>query len=1112
MTAVATAAREPPGRADVGPEDFFRHTPAAQSFYLFLLAGLLALAGLAYPLFLQSAWRTDADTHALLEVVGGLVGLLAGISFITRFYSLGHRFHLLVGLGFFVSGGTDLAQGLVLLVGTHRGARWTSGELERFIPAIDVTGRVLMAGLLLAAPFGYRWLKAPTNPRRETFWVALGVALLSGVATVAALRLPAPQLIVHGAALARPADVLAAALLAAALVVFLRDYRRNQDRMTWWLMLSIGINAVGEQMMAFSSDVHDAFFMVAHLYKILGYAAPLLGFSFFQLGTILQQRQTEAALRESERRLRQIIDLVPHMIFAKDSQRRFILANQAVADAYGTTPTELLGTTDADHHPRGEELERFRQDDSEVIRTGRLKFVPEESLIDVRGRRRILQTTKIPFTLWPTGERAVLGVAIDITELKQVEAELRAAHEELERRVAERTAQLAQANQELARANQALAQAKEAAEAASRAKTAFLANMSHEIRTPMNAILGMTELVLDSRLSAQQREYLAIVRQSGETLLAILNEILDFSKIEAGKLVLQEVPFDLADSLGDTMKSLAVRTHAKGLELACAVAADVPPVVVGDPIRLRQIVLNLVGNAIKFTSEGEVVVEVWRESEDERTVLLHFAVRDTGIGIPPEKQAIIFDPFEQADTRTTRRHGGTGLGLAICRRLTELMQGRIWVESQPGRGSTFHFTARLGRATGVPPVPPADAEGLRGIPILVVDDNATNRRILQEMLARWQMESVLAATADEAWEALKAAAERGRPFRLLAADAHMPETDGFMLIQRLRQDPDLQDTPVIVLCSDERPGDPARCEDLGVAALVRKPVKSSELLEAVLAALGMLTPEAAESVPMLPCPRARRPLRILLAEDSLVNQKLTTGVLQRQGHLVVVANHGKEALALLETHGPFDLVLMDVQMPEMDGLEATAIIRAREKDTQRHLPIIAMTAHALKEDRQRCLEAGMDAYLAKPVRAAELLETIDRLVGPQEIPAAGELPLPMADDLDWSEALQAVGGDEELLRQVVSAILEETPRLLEAIRQAIQNRDLAALRLSAHTLKGSIRFFARSRAYATAFEMERLGQMGNLAGAEALLPALHSEISQLAPTLSAYLAAPQTAI
>jgi len=1105
MTAVAPAGREPPGGKGSMPEDFFRHTPAEQSFYLFLLAGLLALLGLAYPLLQQSTWRSDVDTHALLEMVGGLVGLLAGISFITRFYSLGHRFHLLVGLAFFTGGGTDLAQGLVTFAGAHGGGGWVRVVPERFIPAIDVSGRVMMAALLLLAPFHARWRRPPSNLRRETLWMTVGVTLVCIGTAAAAVHLPAPELIVRGAALARPADVLAAALLAGALIVFLRDYRRNQDRMTWWLMLSIGTSAVGEQMMAFSGNLYDAFFSVAHLYKILGYAVPLLGFSFFQLATILEQRRTEAALRESERRLRQIIDLVPHMIFAKDSQGRFILANQAVAEAYGTTPAELLGTTDADHHPWGEELEHFRQDDSEVIRTGRPKFVPEESLIDVHGRRRILQTTKIPFTLWPSGQRAVLGVAIDITELKQVEAELRAAHDELEHRVAERTA-------ELARANQALAQAKEAAEAASRAKTAFLANMSHEIRTPMNAILGMTELVLDSRLTAQQREYLTIVRESGETLLAILNEILDFSKIEAGKLVLQEVPFDLAESLGDTMKSLAVRAHAKGLELACAVAEDVPPVVVGDPIRLRQIVVNLVGNAIKFTSEGEVVLEVWRQSEDQQSVLLHFAVRDTGIGIPPEKQAIIFDPFEQADTSTTRRHGGTGLGLAICRRLVQLMHGQIWVESQPGRGSTFHFTARLGRAAAGAPPPLADPQLLRSTPILVVDDNATNRRILEEMLARWQMQPVVTATADEAWQALKSAAAQGRPFRLLAADAHMPDVDGFMLVERLREDSDLCQTPVVLLCSGDRPGDPARCEALGVAALVRKPVKSSELLEAVLAALGILAPESLEPQPAAPGPAVRRPLHILLAEDSLVNQKLTLGVLERQGHRVVAANHGKEALALLESHGPFDLVLMDVQMPEMDGLEATAAIRAREQGTGRHLPIIAMTAHALKEDRQRCLEAGMDAYLAKPVRASELLETIARLLGQADAPAAGNAPAPLADDLDWSEALQAVGGDEELLRQVVLAILQETPRLLEGIRQALQNRDLTALRLNAHTLKGSIRFFAGSRAYAMAFEMERLGQMGNVGGAESLFPALQAEMAQLAPALSAYLGAPQASI
>lgn len=1107
MTAVAPAGQELPGGSGLAPNDFFRHTPAEQPFYLFLLAGLLALAGLGYPLLQQSPWRGDADTHALLEIVGGLVGLLAGLSFITRFYSLGHRFHLLVGLAFFVGGGTDLAQGLVIFASTHAGWSWARFEPERFIPAIDVSSRVLMAALLLSAPLHSRWFAPPRNPRAETLGMTVGVTLLSLLATAAALLLPGPELIVHGAALARPADVLAAAFITVVLVVFLRDYRRNPDRMTWWLMLSIGLSAVGEQMMAFSGNLYDAFFTVAHLYKILGYAVPLLGFSFFQLATILEQRRTEGALRESERRLRQIIDLVPHMIFAKDSQGRFILANQAVAEAYGTTPGELLGTTDADHHPRGEELEHFRQDDWEVIRTGRPKFVPQESLIDVHGRRRILQTTKIPFTLWPSGERAVLGVAIDITELKQVEAELRAAHDQLERRVAQRTAQLARANQELA-------QAKEAAEAASRAKTAFLANVSHEIRTPMNAILGMTELVLDSRLTAQQREYLAIVRESGETLLAILNEILDFSKIEAGKLVLQEMPFDLAESLGDTMKSLAVRAHAKGLELACAVAADVPPVVVGDPIRLRQVVVNLVGNAIKFTSQGEVVLEVWRESEDEQSTLLHFAVRDTGIGIPPEKQAIIFDPFEQADTSSTRRHGGTGLGLAICRRLTELMRGQIWVESEPGQGSTFHFTARLGRAATMAPPPPlpADPELLRGTSILVVDDNATNRRILQAMLARWQMQPVVTASAAEAWQALKSAAEQGRPFRLLAADAHMPDIDGFMLVEQLRQDPDLRQTPVVLLCSGDRPGDPARCESLNVAAMVRKPVKGSELLEAVLAALGILAPESAEAAPAAPRPSLRHSLHILLAEDSLVNQKLTMGVLQRQGHRVVVANHGKEALALLESQGPFDLLLMDVQMPEMDGLEASAAIRAREQGTGRHLPIIAMTAHALKEDRQRCLEAGMDAYLAKPVRASELLETIDRLLGQPQPRPPGDVPALIAEDLDWSEALQAVGGDEELLRHVVSTILEETPRLVEAIRQAIQNRDLAALRLSAHTLKGSIRFFAGSRAYATAFEIERLGQMGNLDGAESLFPALQSELAQLAPALIAYLGAPQASI
>ncbi len=1082
----------------------FRHSPAEQSLYLVLLAVVFALLGAVFPLLQASSFQGTHDLHAFIEMLGAAVGLLAGTGFITRFYSLGYRFHLLVGLAFFVSGAADFAQGLVSFLQAHSGTEWSPEVLDRFIPATDLNARLLMGVLLLLAPFLPTWMGQPRNPKRETVWVATIVTMLSVLVTVGALRLPPPNLALRGSPIARPADFLGAVFLVAVLIVFLRVYRRAPDRMTWWLILSIGIHAISQQMMAFSQELYDAFFTVGHVYKILGYAAPLLGFSFLQLATIVEQRRTEMALRDSQTRLRQIIDLVPHMIFAKDAQGRFILANRAVAEAYGTTPEELLGTTDADHHPLGDELNHFRRDDSDVIQLRRAKFVPEEAMIDVHGRRRILQTTKIPFTLSRSSEPAVLGVAVDITELKQAEERLRAAHDELERRVQERTAQLAQANRELAEANVALAQAKEAAEAASRAKSAFLANMSHEIRTPMNAVLGMTELVLDSRLTAEQREYLAAVRESGEALLAILNDILDFSKIEAGKLVLECAPFDLPECLGDTMKSLAVRAHPKGLEMACSIAADVPEIVVGDRLRLRQIVVNLVGNAIKFTSEGEVVLEVWREADQNGALVLHFAVRDTGIGIPQEKQATVFDAFEQVDTSTTRRHTGTGLGLTISRKLVELMGGRIWVESEPGRGSTFHFTARFEPAP--PPASPVfvEPEVLSGTPVLVVDDSATNRRILEGLFRRWQMQPACVGSAREAIEALAEAQRAGRSFPLVVADAHMPEMDGFALAERIKHDEAFQSTAVLLLSSGDRPGDAARCERLGVESCLRKPIKGSELFEAVLTALGIARIEAAEAASAEAEPPRRRPLRILLAEDSLVNQKLAVGLLERHGHSVFVANHGREAVGAIQAQR-FDLVLMDVQMPEMDGFEATAAIRRWEASHGGHVPIVAMTAHAMKGDRERCLGAGMDAYVAKPIRARELLATIDAMFGHRAAPL--DVPSAAADqgDFDWSQALEAVNGDQRLLRDVVEVILEETPRLVDAIRKAINARDLAGLRLAAHTLKGSIRFFAGSRAYATAFEMERMGQAGHWNGADETLATLEAEVKRLTPVLVHYL-------
>jgi two-component system sensor histidine kinase/response regulator len=821
--------------------------------------------------------------------------------------------------------------------------------------------------------------------------------------------------------------------------------------------------------------------------------------------------------------LNTLLEHSPDLIYFKDSDSRFVRVSDALARHLGSeSAADLISKSDSDVFEL-EQSGEYLADEQRIMATGEPLISKDERQVMGDGRTVWLSTTKAPLRTSDGEIVGIFGISRDITEAKS---------------------------------------AKEAAEQANTAKGDFLANMSHEIRTPMNAIIGMTELAMEVDDARTQREYLAVVRESAESLLTIINEILDFSKIEAGKLELDAIDFEIREEIGSTMKSLGLRSHAKGLELTWHVDSDVPIWVRGDSLRLRQMLVNLAGNAIKFTAEGEVDVDVQLESRGELGVSLHFLVRDTGIGIPTEQHGRIFSEFEQADMSTTRHFGGTGLGLAITKKIAEAMGGRVWLDSQVGQGSTFHIVVPFedGREqTSTLEKLPA----ISGMPVLVVDDNHTNLRILQETLEGWEMSVTVASNAEAALSELRNIAESRNnaggdsssgPLPLVISDVHMPEMDGFQLIEALRDEESIRDLTVILLTSGARHGDIARCKELGVSSYLIKPAKQSELLAAILTS-GQegATLSGDDQTPVaedLSLPK----MKILLAEDGVANQKVAVGLLGTWGHDVTVASNGEETIKCWQAD-TFDAILMDIQMPLLNGLDATRQIRELEIRNGQHTPIIAMTAHAMKGDRIRCLEAGMDDYVSKPVRKRDLYRALNVFAqegmggapapqsAPQTVPnsapdpashavsepaesgatesaesgatesaessvdgpAASNGKLASPNDvpvIDWKLALENVANDKDLFSAVRDSALEEIPGLMPTLSGAIDQGSAGEAQRLAHTIKGAARVIAAAKTMEVAERIEFAARDGDLESARGTLGELSEVIEELIETLN----------
>ncbi len=794
---------------------------------------------------------------------------------------------------------------------------------------------------------------------------------------------------------------------------------------------------------------------------------------------ISERKRTEAQLRDSEEKFRRVFQNSAVPIMVADADDRLVSWNKQLQDLLGLEEDQLKDFPLRALYPLEEwkKIRSFSEHKTQQHHHFETQMIRGDGgALDVEISISVLKDAQGKQT-------GSIGVVRDISARKQAEIEHKA---------------------------------KEAAQASARAKSEFLASMSHEIRTPMNGIQGMIDLLLDMELTPEQREYVQVAKTSSDSLLRIINDILDFSKIEAGKMTLDSVPFSLRDTLGDTLTTLAVRAQAKGLELACHIPPHVPDSVEGDPGRLRQIVINLVGNALKFTERGEVVLKVGLDQANDQEMTLHFSVMDTGIGVPEDKQKLIFESFQQADNSMSRRYGGTGLGLAISAKLIRMMGGEVWVESPceamktegGGPGSAFHFRAKFkpGKAGGRRLTMVRDVN-IRNLAVLVVEDNGTHRHILREMCEGWGMKPEAVANGVQALAKVDEKAGRKSSFDFCIIDSGMAEMDGFMLVEELRTRPACKNMKIIMMVSAVRPEESARAQQLGVDACLKKPIAQSRLLDTVLNVLADPGKGAEGGQKLKPKP-VRPSLKILVVEDNAVNQLVAQRLLDRQGYRSVIAEDGFKALKLVEEQ-EFDLILMDIQLPEMDGYETTRRIRAHQKKTGKRVPIVAMTANAMKGDREKCLDAGMDDYVSKPVQPPKLFQVIEAACGLGiENPAkvnekSTDTSSSDTDVLDRDAGLSHMGGDMGLYQDVIRIFLEDAPQQIEKIRGGLASGKVEVVECEAHALKGSAANIGARILSEAALRLETAAEEKRLDEAPVLLEEVKAQLERLKDSLKA---------